>query len=463
MTQFFEITTKGAVINSLKVSQFLTENNFHKYCPSNEGHVFVQVEDKKATIVDKDKIIGFLFKYLDEFTFTSQEQKEIVHDKLSRQSAYIKTNLYSWLNATELSFIKDTPKESYFFFKNCVVKVTADQITTHSYKDFEGNVWKDHIIDKEFTLDLPRCPEELKGQFHEFLYYISPSGGDLISLLSIIGYSLHRYKDPAKAKCIIFYDSNANTENPDGRTGKTLLTKSFEKVRKVIQEDGKMIDPKSKFAFSRVNVDTNLIVFDDVPKNLNFMRFFSVITGDLITEEKFEKRFSIPSSDSPKIILTSNYIVYGEGFSHTDRRIEFFISDFFSPENQPQELFKKRFFEEWDDTDFNEFFNTMLLSVKLYLEKGIVLPRKDRYFYLLYNSSPIGFLELCEETLKPEEKYNKAALFEKFQDKITALKLMGQSSFTSLLKKYADYKQWVVEESHSGPDNFIIFYNPKKA
>ena len=264
----------------------------------------------------------------------------------------------------------------------------------------KGNVWNDHIINKDFNLDLPASPEELKGHFQEFLYYISPSGDDFKSLLSIIGYSLHRYKDPAKAKCIIFYDSNANTENPDGRTGKTLLTKSFEKVRKVIQEDGMMTDPKSKFAFSRVKVDTNLIVFDDVPKNLNFKRFFSIITGDLITEEKFEKSISIPYSDSPKIILTSNYIVDGEGFSHTDRRIEFFISDFLSPENQPQELFKKRFFEEWDDTEFNEFFNTMLLAVKtVSWKKESSFPEKDRYFYIINNSSPIGFLELCVKKL----------------------------------------------------------------
>lgn len=381
---------------------------------------------------------------------------------MSRQSAYIKSNLYSWLNTTELAFIKDTPSESYFFFKNCIVKVNAEEITILLYKDNEGYVWNDHIIDKDFNLDLPASPEELKGHFQEFLYYISPSGDDFKSLLSIIGYCLHRYKDPAKAKCIILYDYNANTEKPDGRTGKTLLTKSFEQVRKVIQEDGKVTDPISKFAFSRVTVDTNIIVFDDVPRNLRFVRFFSIITGDLIKEEKFENRISISFSDSPKIIMTSNYIVDGEGFSHSDRRIEFFISNFFSPEMQPQELFEKRFFDEWDNDEYNNFFNTILFAVKMYLKEGIILPQKDRYYYILKNGSPEGFIEICDNLIKVEMKYNKTELFKGFQVELPALESKEQNTFTTLIKRYADYKKWTVEETHSNTDNFITFHKPNK-
>lgn len=313
ITPFFEITARGVEIPSLKVKNFFKENDIYKYHSSEDSVVYVLVKDKKVQILKRDKIVETLFNYVDKYEFTDEKDKERVHDKLSKQTSWAKNNLVNWIEEADLSFIRDTPEISYFFFKNCIVKVTATEITTHSYTEIEWNVWGKHVIDRDFTLDQPDCVEEHKGPYHEFLYYLSKiDSEDFESLLSIIGYVIHRYKDPAKAKCVIFYDTNVNQERPDGRSGKTLLCRSFDEVRNVILENARGTDPTTKFAFNRVNLDTNGIVFDDIPKNLKFEKFFSIITGDFCKEEKFENRVVIPFSESPKIILTSNYIVQGE-------------------------------------------------------------------------------------------------------------------------------------------------------
>ena len=90
MTPFFEITTRGVAIPSLKVKNFLTENDFYKYYPSKDSLVYVQVKDKKVRILKKDKIIETLFKFVDEYEFTDEKQKEMVHDKLSKQTGWVK-------------------------------------------------------------------------------------------------------------------------------------------------------------------------------------------------------------------------------------------------------------------------------------------------------------------------------------------------------------------------------------
>lgn len=458
MMPFFEITTRGVAIPSLKLQNFLRENNIFKYSPSKDSIVFVEVKDMKVQILRKDIILERLFDFVNEYEFKDENEKEMVHDRLSKSTAWIRVNLVNWIGKKELSFIKDTPKISYFFFRNCIVKVTANKITTHAYTEIEGHVWEEHVIDTDFTIAQPSCTTDLQGPFHNFLNILTTNGADnLDSLLTIIGYVIHRYKDPANAKCVILYDANVNQENPNGRSGKTLLCKSFNEVRNVILENARNTDPSTRFAFNRVNVDTNGVIFDDIPKNLKFDKFFSIITGDFCKEEKFENRVTIPFADSPKIILTSNYIVQGGGTSYSHRQIEFFISVNFDAEHTPLDHFERRFFDQWDDTEYNQFFNTMIMAVQHYLKHGIVEPQLGRYYYILKNSAPEGFIDQCEFYFTVNDKYNKAELLVEFKKNNDKLETMTQYTFTGLLKQYADYKGWNVEEPHSGHDNFIIF------
>ena len=464
MRAFFNITPKGKVdITSMTVKNFLSENKVYKFFPSKHNSVIIQVNDNKVRILKKERLIELLFDYVDSFKFKNESQKEQVHNKLSKITSWIKSNVSHWLEETNLNFIGDTPKESFFFFNNCIVKVTADEITTHEYKEIEGSVYEEHIINKDFKLDQPSCITELEGPFHEFIYYLCwYDSDDFESLLSIIGFVIHRYKDPALAKAVIIYDTNVNMENPNGRCGKSLVCESFMHIRNFLKVDAKKIKPLDHFSFDIVELDTNGIVFDDIAKSLNFEKFFSLITGDLHKEEKFEKSLIIPFAVSPKIIFTSNYIVKGEGYSHEDRRIEFFISDFFIDKDGPKEHFGKRLFQDWNDDEYNQFHNTMVMAIQYYLKHGLVEPKLGRSYYLLKNSSPAGFIDKCKAYLLPGEKYVKSELFEEFKKDLPRLEYMSQYTFTSLLKKYADFEGWNVDEPHSNEVYYIMFLSNDK-
>lgn len=448
------------------IEEFLKESNFFNYQLSDESKIFVQIIDKKVMPISSKDIIEYLFNYIKKYKFKTKEEKEIVHGRLSNIRSKINTNLSSWLDTIDLDFIEDTNNESYFFFKNCIVQVTPEAINVLKYGDIEGHVWKKHIKDFDFKLDLPSCHADLKGPYHEFLWHISDNGINFDSLISIIGYSVHRYKDPTVQKAVIIYDYNVNQNNPNGSTGKTLLISSFDKIRQVILEQNDITNPTKRFALSRVNVDTNILIFDDVLKGIEFNKFFSIITGDMIVEKKYGDRTAIPHSMSPKIIFSTNYIVEGEGSSHTRRRIEFFICDFFKEDYSPADHFEKKFFakdEGWTDEDNNNFFNTILLCCQYYLQKGLIAPEFDRYYFILKSSAPEGFIEYCDNNVIVSTRYNKATLFTEFKNALPSLETLNQYSFTTLLKKYADYKKWKVEEPHSGSDNYIIFVDERRS
>ena len=60
--------------------------------------------------------------------------------------------------------------------------------------------------------------------------------------------------------------------------------------------------------------------------------------------------------------------------SHSDRRIEFFISDVLMIIIRHIDHFGKDFLEQWDDDEYNQFYNTMIMAIQYYLEKGLVEP-----------------------------------------------------------------------------------------
>lgn len=99
----------------------------------------------------------------------------------------------------------------------------------------------------------------------------------------------------------------------------------------------------------------------------------------------------------------------------------------------------------------------MILATQYYLKHGLVEPVLGRYYYILKNSAPRGFIGKCDLYLGLNERYNKAELLVEYKKDLPILESMSQYTFTSLLKKYADYKGWNVEEPHSGDISSIIF------
>ena len=135
--------------------------------------------------------------------------------------------------------------------------------------------------------------------------------------------------------------------------------------------DGKDFSFEKNFKFQTVSTDCQVLVFDDVKKNFEFERLFSIITEGIEIEYKNQGTIKIPVEKSPKIVITTNYTIKGEGGSFDARKYELELSSFFNKDYTPIDHFKERLFDSWDDAEWSKFDNFMIQCVQYYLKNGL--------------------------------------------------------------------------------------------
>ena len=264
-------------------------------------------------------------------------------------------------------FIEDTSSTSYLYYRNCAVKITSTEVKPIDYIDLGGYVWKDHVIDRDFTIcKVTEC------DFKVFINNIAGGTDERInSMYSTIGYMMHGYKNLSYCPAVILNDE-VISDNPEGGTGKGLFMKGLSQMKKLVVIDGKSFNFERSFAYQLVSADTQLLCFDDVKKYFDFERLFSVVTEGLTLEKKNKDAIKIPFSKSPKIAITTNYAIRGKGSSFERRKWELELAQHYTKEFTPLVEFGKHFFGEWDDEEWCQFDNFMISCLQLYLENGLL-------------------------------------------------------------------------------------------
>ena len=117
-----------------------------------------------------------------------------------------------------------------------------------------------------------------------------------------------------------------------GGSGKTTLCKlMFPFVRHVCQVSGKNLDKSSDFGTnftSYVHNHHNIIYIDDY-ENSDFKKLYTYANGDVTIRYMYKQEVTIPSSESPKICITSNYMVKSTDESSLGRIIFAGMSRYF--------------------------------------------------------------------------------------------------------------------------------------
>ncbi len=76
--------------------------------------------------------------------------------------------------------------------------------------------------------------------------------------------------------------------------------------------------------------------------------------------------------DSPKLIISTNYAIKGEGNSHDRRRFEVEIAQYYGSKLTPEDEFKRQLFDDWDLIDFQKFDNYMVNCLQKFLKNGLI-------------------------------------------------------------------------------------------
>ena len=360
---FWTKNDKGTIkIVHILFKLFLEDNGFYKYCPEgSKNYVFVRVVNNLIDHTSEKEIKDFILEHLIELDDIS------IYNYFADNTRFFKDEFLTLLSSIDVYFIEDTKHTSYLYYRNCAVKITKDKLIPLDYLDLGGYVWKDHIIDRNFSI----CKSN-DCDYKTFIGNIcNKDEKRILSMESTIGYMMHGYKNLSYCPAVILNDE-AISDNPEGGTGKGLFMNALQKMKKVVVIDGKSFAFEKSFAYQLVSADTQILCFDDVKKHFDFERLFSVVTEGLTLEKKNKDAIKIPFAKSPKIAITTNYTIKGSGNSFARRKWELELHQYYSKHFTPLDEFKKLMFGDWDDDEWCIFDNYMIGCLQFYLEKGFV-------------------------------------------------------------------------------------------
>lgn len=454
---FWYYTDNGTIkLSPHKFKFWLQQNNFFKYYPTdNSTYTFIHQYQNLLEETNDKRIKDFVLESLLKNTDVGYQP----YDFMTNNTKFFSTEYLSFLETTEVNIKEDTATESYIYFKNCVAKVTKDNIEQIDYSDIDGFVWKRQIIDADFNK-----VDHHKSVFRKFLWLISGEDVERYnSLKSVIGYLLHSYKTSSNNKAIIFNDETIS-ENPNGGSGKGLFWNALKEMKRVASIDGKTFDFTKSFPYQTVSTDTQLLVFDDVKKNFSFESLFSLITEGITLEYKGQDAIKLPVQQSPKILITTNYTVGGIGGSFERRKFEVELSSYFNNNHTPLDEFGHLLFDDWNSKEWDKFYSFMLNCSQYYLEHGLKeYDSKNLHVRKFIKETSFDFYEWANDGNIPVNvRFDKKELYEAFKEEYNDFKKwLSQKRFTSWVTIYGKKEGHNLVSGKTNGQRWMKFENSK--
>jgi len=284
--------------------------------------------------------------------------------------------------------LKDTPQESYLCFNNGVVivdKTRDPEMVPYSCLPPHAFVWDKEV--KDYSFDPVHLKDGPQGKWWDFLQNLAKeerhgkwvvNHGLLQTLITAYGYVLHDFYPPDNRRAVILYDRTSEWKS--GGNGKSIVAKSFNFLKPIHLVDMKHEKTgDNRFLFSGYTPDKRIVVLSDTSRDLNFERFYNLITDGFTVEDKNEKKYVLSEEYSPKLLLTTNYTISNS--DRSDRRRQFFVpigtfygslydqSGYTPADVHEGYLLDKR---TWSNDDWSDFYATCIHCVHEFLTHGLV-------------------------------------------------------------------------------------------
>ena len=440
-------------INPLKYKLFLEGNGFKKYYPDgSEKPTFVEIESNKVQETSTSKIKDFVLGYL-----IDEKEFEVWNYCAGYQNLFSDQFLLM-LDSIDLMLLKDNINESFIAFNNGILKIKKNSVELKDFMDVDGYIWKSHIIDRDW-----KPIDKYKNDYSQFISNIS--NNEPLPVECCIGYLIHTYKNRSNNKAIILNDEII-TQNPEGGTGKGLFIQGVSNIRKTHIIDGKSHNDKASFQNQSVSLDDKVLVFDDIPKNWSFENQFSLITEGITIRHLYKDPVKLSVQDSPKIVISTNYAVKGEGNSHDRRRHELEFAQYYGKNKTPEDEFGRQLFDEWSEKDYNKFDNYMVYCIQAYFKNGLLRQNsKNLKLRKLMAETSMEFYEWITENanIPHNTRVDKKEYYNRFLDEYPDFKKwLNQRTFTIWIQKYSSFNGWEYKKGNSNGMQWFEIYNSDK-
>ena len=391
-------------ISNSKLIVFWESLGYRKVVNDNGDYILVLIKSNSIVVEIKEHMLR---EEIRKYTYHIENENLWIK---YLEKEYVVKKLFESFHTIKISRNNGNENIGYLYYQNFILMVSSDKINLIEYENFDGFIWEKEIIKRDFV-----SFEKTECVFGDFIKIIANEDTErLKSIISIIGYLIHSFKNPSCAKAIILMDSEIDVEfnEANGGTGKSLIGKAVGQIVSNLFIDGKTIKSQDKFRLSALDSHHRIIFFDDVKKEFDFESLYPIITGDLYIEKKYKNAIVIPSSETPKILITSNYVVKGGGGNAEKRRkVEYEVSTYFKNVLTPKEEFGHQFFDDWDKEEWTKFDNFMVLALQFYLKKGLIEPKSINIDYnRLKIETSVDFIDFMDNIISMPQQYQKPAL-----------------------------------------------------
>ena len=428
-----------------RFGRFLEEHNFLKYYPDESNDFdFCSIEGKFVSITSTKRVKDYVLEYLKKPEFGEE-----AHDFFFLNTKFFKEDFLSGIATKSFDIKRDTKDECFLYYQNGVVRVTTEKTEVLPYSQIGGYIWKKHVLKRDFVLNIKE-----KSEYEKFIEFISGDEAKKDAFKSAIGYMIHEYRSPSKAKCVILNDENLESE-PKGGAGKGIFCYALSQVRRVAKIDAKQFDSSDTFAYSGVDPTDQIVEFSDADKKLDFEKLFNVITDGFRIRRMYKDIIVLPPDKSPKIIITTNYAIKGRGGASRRRRYELEFTSHFNENWTVEEEFGHNLFSDWDKAEWARFDLFMSECVQFFLQKGLV---KDIHKTLAAKTfeanTSSAFKDWCEtetsftQKLYPKRHF-KADLLGAYHADNPTHKWMQKPTLMKWLEMYCEYANLEIKEGNT--------------
>lgn len=281
----------------------------------------------------------------------------------------------------------------------------------------------------------------------------------LVSKLCALGYLMLSAKDRNVAKAVVAMDGKqSEVGDSNGRSGKSLVGTLLEEVKTTAYINGKHKDlDADPFLWNDVTRKTQAVVIDDVRTNFSLEFLFGNITGNWPVNYKGGGRATFPFAESPKIYITTNHALNGEGTSFRDRQWIIAFSDYYNDSHKPVDDFGVLFFDDWDFEQWNLCWNLLAECVQYYLRFGVVEAPGDRIekrrMRQFMGESFIAWAdEYFSEATKRNDRIPRKEIQENFYEYDPGQrKYVTPTLFKKKLRKYCEWKGYLFNPQMKDP------------
>jgi len=463
--------------------RFLQNRGFGRFHKPDGGFSYIRINHPFVETIEQHEEIRDFVK-----DFTREIANEEVLEMLHRGGP-------QFLGPEKLSNLEfktpnmETPRRDrqLLYFKDCYWDIREDSIIEGKYSSIAHQLWQEQVQDITVKRTEPLM-NITKNDNDTFSYTLSNTGNNchflrflentsnftwrkeqksqdgenyeitdeekqenithFVSKICAIGFMVMSSKDKSVAKAVVAMDGKqSEVGESNGRSGKSLLGELFKEIEPTVYVNGKYKEIESDpFIWEEVDERTRCVFIDDVRVNFNLEFIFPNIANNWNINKKGVGRYTIPFSQSPKLYITTNHGLNGEGFSFADRQWRIAFSDYYNDTHKPVHDFGVLFFDEWDFEQWNLTWNMLAECVQYYLRFGVVEAPGERIKQRqLRQAIGEAFIAWADEYYSDPDKLNVQIRRKEMSDSYgdyapEQRKYTTAHGFKSKLRKYCEWK-----------------------